>query len=224
MKTPDSGNSNKSAVQLLQEVNSGQTDPSLFDKPDRQKCIELLIAEGYSYAHMAQVLKCSEKTVSRDIKEIRERNALLPSVQFAKELIGDAFKKAMSHHDYLIRISRMKETPIADKIQSVAMAWKILKEFIEKYQSLGYLPLRPQEVVGDIFHHAEESTEASFDDIRKTINEIEIVTKETGGETPQFTVEITQLKARVEKAQIEYEANKLLETQSKKEESHESEN
>ncbi len=217
MESSKSDNSNKPAVQLLKEIDSCQTDPSLFDKPDRQKCVELLILEGYSYAHMAQVLKCSEKTISRDMKEIRERNAISPNVQFAKEFIGDVFRKAMSQHDHLVRLSRMKETPVAERIQATFMAWRILKELTERCQSLGYLPLQPQKVIGDIFHHVEESSEASFEDIRKTINEIETITKETGGETPQFASEITQLKARLEKAQLEYEANKLLEAQFKKE-------
>lgn len=214
----------KSAVQLLQEINSGQTDPSLLDKASRQQCVELLIAEGYTQAQIAQIMKCSEKTVYRDTKEIYVRNELSPNAQLAKQLVGDMFKKAMSHHDYLIRVSRMKESSTAEKIQAVFAAWKILKEFVEKFQSLGYLPLRPQEVVGDIFHHIDESSEKSFDEIRKTISEIEVVTKETGGESPQITQEITQLKTRVEKAQLEYEANKLLKEQSKKEEDHGSKN
>jgi len=224
MNTPDSDNFEKSAVQILQEINSGRIDPALFDKSTRQKCAELLLGEGYTQPQTAQILKCSEKTISRDVKEIHARNALSPSVSFAKEFIGDAFKKAMNHHDYLVRLARMKETSTAEKVQAIFAAWKILKEFIEKCQSLGYLPCKPQEIVGDIFHHIVEPEEKTFDDIRRTITEIETVTKETGGETPQLTLEIFQLKKRVEKAQLEYEANKLLETQSKKEEENESKN
>lgn len=212
--------SNKSAVQLLQEINSGTTDPSILDKESRQECVELLTFEGYTYSQIAQALKCSEKTISRDIKETRARNALIPSLAFAKEYVGDAFKKAMNHHNYLMRLARMKDASISEKIQSEFAAWKILKEFTEKLQSLGYLPSRPQEIVGDVFHHVEESSEKSFDEIRKTISEIETVVKETEGETPQLALEIAQLKTRVEKAQLEDEANKLLEAQSKKEEDH----
>jgi len=212
--------SNKSAVQLLQEINSGTIDPSLFDRDSRQQCAELLTFEGYTHSQIAQVLKCSEKTISRDIKETRARNALIPSLAFAKEYVGDAFKKAMNHHNYLMRLARMKDASISEKIQSEFAAWKILKEFTEKLQSLGYLPSRPQEIVGDVFHHVEESSEKSFDEIRKTISEIETVVKETEGETPQLALEIAQLKTRVEKAQLEDEANKLLEAQSKKEEDH----
>jgi predicted transcriptional regulator len=148
--------SSKSSIQLLQEINSGQTDPGLLDKPSRQQCIELLIAEGYTHSQIAQLLKCSEKTVSRDIKEIRARNELTPSVPFAKQFIGDMLKKAMNHHAYLMRLARMKNIPAADKIQAESSAWKVIKEVCEKLQSLGYLPCRPQEVVGDIFHQLDD--------------------------------------------------------------------
>ena len=51
---PDkSNNSDISAVQLLQDINSGFTDPKLLDKSSRQRCIELLIAEGYKRAQIS---------------------------------------------------------------------------------------------------------------------------------------------------------------------------
>ena len=133
MSEPGQTMPNKSSVQLLQEINSGLTDPAILDKSSRQQCIELLIAEGYTHAQIAQLLKCSEKTVSRDIKELRRRNELSPNLSFAKEFIGDMFKKAMTHHSYLMRLARAKETPAGDKIAAEISAWKVIKELIEYF-------------------------------------------------------------------------------------------
>lgn len=205
--------SGKSSVQLLQEINSGLTDPALLDKPSRQQCIELLIAEGYTHAQIAQLLKCSEKTVSRDIKETRARNELTPSVPFAKQFIGDMFKKAMNHHSYLMRLARTKDVPAGDKIQAEAAAWKVIKEVVEKLQSLGYLPCRPQEVVGDIFHHLDDRGEQTLSEIKKMIAELEAVSSEDGAGNEALFAEINGLKKRLTKAEIATEVTKLAEKQ-----------
>lgn len=224
MNVPEPVISNKSSVQLLQEINSGQTDPSLLGKPSRQQCIELLIAEGYTHAQIAQVLKCSEKTVSRDMKEIHRRNELVPNVPFAKEFIGDMFKKAMNHHGYFMRLARTKGASVADKVQAEFAAWKVIKELTEKLQSLGYLPSRPQEVVGDVFHHLDDRSEQTLAEIQKMIIELEAVSKDDGASSEEISREIKSLKERLTKAEISSEVTKLSEKQKeenqKKEDNH----
>ena len=106
MNTEHFDNYEKSALDLLQEINSGLRDPRSLDKYSRQLCVELLTAEGYTQSQIAQILKCSEKTIFRDLKEIRQRNELAPSIEAARQFVGDFFKKAMNHHDYLTRLAR----------------------------------------------------------------------------------------------------------------------
>ena len=201
---------NKSSVLLLQEIDSGVTDPALFDKQSRQQCVELLTSEGYTQAPIAEILKCSEKTVSRDLKEIRRRNELSPDIQFAKGFIGDMFKKAMSHHSYLVRLARSKEASIGDKAQAESAAWRVLKELVEKLQSLGYLPSRPQEIVGDFFHHiADQSLEKSFAEARKNLDEVIDIAKKSGTLNPDIEQNVLTLQRRIEKAEIIHETEKL---------------
>ncbi|MCX5638615.1 MAG: ECF-type sigma factor [Planctomycetota bacterium] len=118
MSTNNTNYGESSAMQLLQEINSGTTDPKLLDKQGRQQCIEFLVTEGYTSSQIAQVLKCSEKTVGRDLKDIRARNELTPNVEFAKQFIGELFQKAMNHHSFLLRLARAKDTSPTEKIQA----------------------------------------------------------------------------------------------------------
>lgn len=205
-----------STMRLIQEVNSGITDPKLLDKQSRQRCIEFLVTEGYTYSQIAQVLKCSEKTVGRDLKDIRARNELAPNVQFAKQLIGEMFQRGMNHHNYLMRLARMKEASISEKIQSEFAAWKILKELVEKLQTLGYLPLKPQEVTGELYHHiaAEEAGESILE-ARRVLSEIEGVARDTDTYTPGLAEEVKALSGRLEKAELINEVKKLVEKQKK---------
>jgi transposase len=214
MSQDNFNDSEKSALDILQEINSGLRDPRSLDKYTRQLCVEFLSAEGYTQSQIAQILKCSEKTIFRDLKEIRQRNELAPSIEAARQFVGDVFKKAMNHHDYLTRLARAKETPSAIKTVSELGAWKVLKELIEKMQSLGYLPLMPQQVIGDIFHHSSaDGGSESLDEAKKMLFEIEAVAQETDTMTPDLQEDIKTLRGRIENAEIVSKAEKIKEKQ-----------
>ena len=214
MTTNNSDNSERSAVQLLQEINSGVLDAKTLDKLDRQRCIELLIAEGYTYPQIHQVLKISEKTIGRDMKEIKARNELTPNIEFAKQFIGEVFQKAMNSHSFLIRLARSKDATNPEKIQAEFAAWRLLKELVERMQLLGYLPLRPQQVVGDVFHHmsTDEGGE-TLEEVKKMITEIEVVAKDTNTFTPELAEDIKAIGIRIEKAEITSDVKKIIEKQ-----------
>jgi len=216
MSTNNTNDPERSTVQLLQEINSGITDPKLLDKQSRQQCIELLIAEGYSYTQISQVLKYSEKTISRDIKDIRARNELVPNITFVKQFTGEVLQKAMNHHSFLVRMARAKDTSPAEKIQAEYAAWKILKETVEALQTLGYLPLKPKEVTGELYHHiAVEEGGESIKEVKMMLSEIESVAKDTDTYSEELAEEIKLLSVRLEKAEVAEEAKKLVDKQKK---------
>lgn len=202
------------AVQLLQQINTGLVDPKLLDPTSRQRCIEVLVAEGYTVPNIAQVLKRSEKTIGRDLKDIQSRHALSPDVEFAKQLIGQVFQKAMNHHDHLVRLARTQGATVGEKVLAEASAWKVLKELVERLQDLGYLPSKPEQVSGDIYHHiVNEEGGESYEQVKKMITDIESTAKETDSLTPELTEELEQLKARLEKAEIFLQAKRIAKQQ-----------
>jgi len=208
------GDSEIPAVQLLQQINSGLVDPKLLDQLSRQRCIEVMVAEGYTVPHIAQVLKRSEKTISRDLKDIHARHALSPDVEFAKQFIGQVFQKAMNHHDHLVRLARTQGATVGEKAQSEYAAWRVLRELVERLMELGYLPQKPAQVSGDIYHHiVNEEGGESYDQVKKMIADIEQTAKETNSLTPELTEELGQLKARLEKAEVFLQAKQISKQQ-----------
>ena len=200
-------NTDISAVELLQNINTGLTDPKLLDKLSRQRCIELLIAEGYRRPQISQVLKVSEKTVNRDMKEIRARNELTPDIGFAKQTIGDFFQKAINHHAYLTRLARSKEANTSEKVSAEYAAWRVLRELVDKFQSLGYLPSRPTEIVSDIFHHSDK--ENTPEEMRQMIYAIEESGKEAGILNKEVKEKIKTLKTRIDQSEIVLDIKQL---------------
>jgi DNA-binding CsgD family transcriptional regulator len=208
----------KTAVELLQGINSGVIDPKTIDKQGRQQCIELLIAEGYTYPQIVQVLKCSEKTIYRDLKEVRKRNELSPNVEFAKQFIGEMFNKALNHQSYLMRLARTKDASISEKALSESAAWKVLKELIEKLQSLGYLPNKPTEVVGNFYHHSAIDDECTPVEMKKMLLELEEAGKDAGVLDDGVKAKIKILQTRVEQIEIVQDIKQLEDQTLKKQE------
>ncbi|MBU1630458.1 MAG: helix-turn-helix domain-containing protein, partial [Candidatus Omnitrophica bacterium] len=124
MNTTNNNKSENSALQLLQDIKSGTTDPKLLDKQTRQQCIETLLGEGYSCSQIAQIFKRSEKTISRDLGDIRQKNSLSPNIQFAKETVGELATKARIHSSYLMRLARDKDSPTGSKAEAEFLAWR----------------------------------------------------------------------------------------------------
>ncbi len=224
METNNQNNEEMPVLTLIQQIKAGAINPRTITKEDRQQCVAVLMLEGYPLSHIAQILGRSDKTIGRDLAEIRGKNSLTPSFELAKQLIGELLAKARTHQAHLMRLARSTDGSIGDKVQAEYLAWRVEKEAVEKLQTLGYLPLKPQQVVGDVFHHMDsQQREQSFEEIRKTMAEVASVAEETGTVSPELSQKIEHLNARVEKAEITYQANQLKNHQreNKEEENHE---
>jgi len=186
----------------LQRIKDGLLDPKTLSKEGRQPYVEVLFSEEYTEMQIAEILKVSEKTIQRDIKDIRDRNSLSPDVAQAKQIIGDFFKKALLHHSRLVRLSREQDISNDNKIQAEFFAWRILKEMVTVMQSLGYLPLKPQEIVSDIYHHQEGGDSRTYEQLKQDLKDIERVSRDTGTLDPKIENGIKLLQQRIEKAEI----------------------
>jgi hypothetical protein len=205
MKNKKSEKEEISATALLQKIKSNEINPKTLSSEERQACINLLvIGEGFTYAQTAQLLCCSEKTIQRDIAEIRRRNSLNPSLELAKQLIGEMIVRAETHIAYLMRLSRSREGSIGERAQTEFFAWKITVDSMTKLQSFGYLPLIAQHFEGDLFHHLDGAAEEkSLSELRNALSVIEITAKEEGTLDKETEEKIKFIESKIVKAEIE---------------------
>lgn len=199
-------------LSLIQELKSGTMNGKVLPPELRQQIVEVcILQEGYNVSQTAQLLQRSEKTIQRDLKHIRAKNAVKPSVDLAMQMIGELIMKARIHNTYLMRLARSKGGNIGEKSQAEFAAWRVSKELVEKLQTLGYLPLRPQEVVGDLFHHFEnDDLEKSFEEARKSLDEVIDVAAQCGNLTPELKQHIDHIHQRIEKAEIVQKTETLV--------------
>ena len=159
------GEDERTILSIIQDIKNGVLNPKTLSPEERQRCVDFLLREGYTQEQAAQIFKTTDRTIRRDIVKFRRDNPLTASADLAKEIIGDMFRKGTMHHAYLVRLARSTEAGAMEKGQLEFSAWRVLKEMIEKMQFLGYLPLRPQEITGDLFHHFDDQNlEKSYED------------------------------------------------------------
>lgn len=198
-------------LSLIQDIKDGRLDPKTLDKELRQQCVEVFLAEGYSKAQMAQILGRNEKTIRRDIEDIYLRNSLVPDEQLQKRIVGELRMNVSIHRNHLMRLARIKDASVSERLQAEYLAFKILTEAIKCLQSLGYLPSQPQAVVGDISLHVNQGDEKSFDELRGELIDIEKISRESGSISDELKKEVLQISQQIEKAEITQKIKKIQE-------------
>jgi len=187
---------------LIQQIKDGSLDPEIIDKDLRQQCVEVFLGEGMTVSSIAQIFEKCEKTIRRDIDEIRERNALAPDINLAKKTIGEMVTYARIHRDHLMRLARTKDASVSEKSQAEYMAARVGLELIGKMQSLGYLPSKPAAIVGDVFHHFNgNDMSGMLDEISKQVTEVEKIALDTGVIPKEIEGDLAEVKGFIKKAE-----------------------
>jgi len=204
-------NKERPTLSIIQDIKSGSISVKALDKETRIPYVEILLSEGCSVPQIAQALDRSEKTIRRDIVQIRENFFKSMDKDFAKRTIGNLLMKAEAHSSFLMRLARSREGSVGERVQAEYLAWKTTDELARLLQNMGVLPLKPKEVVGDFFHHHDdENKEKSFVETREELSRVIKISKESGTLTPELEQRVASLNRKIEKAEIVYATNKLI--------------
>jgi hypothetical protein len=161
-----------SVLDMINQIKEGRLDPQILNKEERQVCVEVLMGEGVNAPNMAQIFKVSDKTIRRDVHEIRERYGVSPSEDLVKQCVGELLMHMRIHREFLMRLARSKEGSVGERAQSEFYAAQMTLQYMGKLQSLGYLPEKPQAVVGDFYHHntqTQEEVQQQIIDLEKVL-------------------------------------------------------
>lgn len=191
----------KPALKILQELKEGQIDPGELSKEACIDCTEVLALEGYSKASIGQILNKSQKTIARYLEEVWRRNDGKPSNEAALRMIGELIQKSRAEQEHLIRLARSQEGSFQERIQAVYYAFRIHDGMISRLQTLGYLPLAPQKVIGDIYHHDQDEIK-TLDQLRQELSAIEKIAEKDGLLDEAFKDKLRLLQFKIEKAEI----------------------
>ncbi|MBF0572112.1 MAG: hypothetical protein HQL12_09640, partial [Candidatus Omnitrophica bacterium] len=133
-------------VEVLRKIKEGGLDPALLSKESRQACIEALAVEGYGTSQIASLLKKSDRTIRRDLAEVRTNNSIFASPEFTAMICGELLSMARNQYARLKQIARSNEVPGEEKARVEYMSWLIFKELTDKLYKIGFLPVGKKSV------------------------------------------------------------------------------
>jgi hypothetical protein len=146
-----------SPITLIRELQSGALSPTVLTHETRRACVEHLTAEGYSVAEVAEFLKVSTRTVSRDLALIREVNAIEQDPALVGQFVGELMVQGRQSIARLRRITRERDCPPATRVEAERSAWTIIRELGEILQRLS-CPTAAQGSTRDLTHRLEAPT------------------------------------------------------------------
>ncbi len=178
-------------MELLAKVKAGTLPADLIAPGDRQLLVAVLLADGFSTAEIAEVLKFSDRTIERDRRAIREGMAVPKDPKLVEQMVGKLIAEAELSTQRIRRTARERDVDASVKIDAQHRCFEIHRELMQFLQRVGYLPTASQKVEADLTHHLGELP--SFDEMRLEVDRIKAV---SGGAPDQFA-EIDDVFARV---------------------------
>ena len=163
-------------TELLQAIQQGKLDPRMLSGESRRACMEYLIVDSRTMADVAEHLKISLRTAQRDLARIREEHSVTATPEVQKQILGRLMLKADQANARLTKISRDRAAPYSVQADAAYHGWCVEKELLEKLQSLGIMPMRPQQVQADIHHVAQ-----SIPSLPEMLGELAIMEKNCSG-------------------------------------------
>ncbi len=123
-------------LSLLQKIQAGTVDPKCIRPAERRAIVSYLMADGYSTADMAQILKVSDRSIERDKKAIREANALSADPELVEQMAGRLVCEAELSIQRIRKTARDKNTPQAVRIEAEHRCYQIVSDMITSLQHL----------------------------------------------------------------------------------------
>jgi transposase len=150
-------------LKTLKRIKSGVIKPQHLLPVERRPLVAILMAEGQSTAEIAHLLKTSDRTIERDKKALREKNAISQGPQLAGIMAGRLVDEAQICIQRIRKFQRDTNCPPAAKIDGERACFQITNGLTERLQSMGYLPTAAKKLEADLKHHTDK--DLSLEDI-----------------------------------------------------------
>ena len=125
--------------ETLQKLKDGRLNPIALSREIISLCVEVLLLDGYQVSSIANLLKKSDRTIYRYVKDLRAKNALEASSGLTQVLLGEFLLNARNQYSRLKQIARTKDVAPSEKSKTEFLAWRVFKEFIDTMFYVGFL-------------------------------------------------------------------------------------
>lgn len=172
----------RNVFDVLRDIKNGVLDTSNLSADDRRLCVAQLVGEGLSVGEIAQVLRVSTRTVTRDRQAIHEQNAIEPDPRLGYLFAGRLAAEYEATSARIRRVTRDKDTPPAVKIDGEYKCYDMFDRLVQRLQSIGLIPTAAQRVQSELTHNLGDLS--SMADLRNEVLRLETIEREAQGLSP----------------------------------------
>jgi hypothetical protein len=186
-----------SVIDMVQAIRDGRLKGKQMTVEQRRSCVQYLGSEGLTVPEIAQMLRCSDRTIARDRAAIQEAMTLEPDPKLAGRFAGKLVAEAEASMARIRRFTRDREASIGSKIEGERASFEILCKLSEQLQRLGFLPNHAGSMQIGIHHQAEQVP--SSEEIDREIERL-MIAAERGGADESTMQQLTELRQLADRA------------------------
>jgi hypothetical protein len=198
--SPDVPEDGPSVIRLIQSLQRGEVTGKSLSPVDRRKVVEHLNNEGCSVGEIAEVLKCSDRTILRDRKEIAASYAVQSDPQTIAQFIGRLVQAAEVTVLRLRKIGRDKSTPPAVAVEAAHRAYQVYADLTVRLQSLAILPSATHHIQATLTHHAGEVPD--YERLDNEVKRVKSTVVAAAENDPKLLAQLKQLEQRIDRGKL----------------------
>lgn len=126
-------------AEILQQLYDGRLMGERVSPETRRRCVAYMVAQGFTNAEMAELLRVSERTVQRDRMALRREMALAPDRRLGDELLGEFQQIVLSSVARLLRLVREGGRIEYARVRAEEAMVRIYRQLIDTAYRLRYL-------------------------------------------------------------------------------------
>ena len=129
----------RTTMDLIRALRDGTASGKQLSQDQRRSCVEMLALEGMQTSEIADLIGRCDRTIRRDLQQIRTENALHPSDGLGPEILGEYRTRVETSVSRLHKLQRDQNATVADKIAAVRSAVEIYDRFVDRLSALGLI-------------------------------------------------------------------------------------
>ena len=197
-------------LSLLQKIQAGTVDPKCIRPAERRQIVSYLMADGYSTAEIARILKVSDRSIERDKKAIRETNALAADPELVEQMVGRLVCEAELSIQRIRKAAHDKTTPQAVKVDAEHRCYQIASDMIASMRHLGYLPTATSKLQADFTHNIGQIPD--FTQMQTEVQRLRQITRETKQTNPKLIEQFDEIESQLTKVKLADKIENLSKT------------
>ena len=125
-------------TEMIERIHAGRLNVSDLAVNVRQQCVGHLVLEGFTTTEIAQLLRMSERTVTRDRAAVRRDDALAPDSRLGDQLLGEFERISQSSVQRLTRLAQDTQNPAYARLWAEEAIVRIYQRLIDTVHRLHY--------------------------------------------------------------------------------------